>query len=319
MSKMKYGIIGCGVIAKRFSTALAKSATSELYACAARDKDRAEAFAKGNGAKVAYGSYEELIADPEVDAIYIATIHNKHAKIAEMCINGGKPVICEKPFFVSGEEADRVITLAKEKNVLIMEAFWTRMQPSYLKIKEWIKDGKIGDITMIYAAFAFCVPYNEQTKNSRLFLPETAGGALLDVGVYPYEYITGIMEGEPEEFLYCVDRFRTGVDGSVAMIMKYPGCIATGLTSITATLDTNAEICGNNGRIKHYYFPGGKKAELFNQQGEIVETFTDDEDEGFVYEVEHFTELIRSGKKDSDMIPLKDVRAFAYQVDKILG
>ena len=316
---MKYGIIGCGGIGKRFAAALRKSPVAELYACAARDKAKAEKFASENGALKAYGSYEELINDPEVEAVYIATVHNTHAETAELCINAGKPVVCEKPFFINGEEADRVIALAKEKNVLIMEGFWSKIQPAYLKVKEWIRDGRIGDITMIHAAFCFNIPYNEQTKNMRHFLPETAGGALLDAGVYPYEYVTGIMDGEPDELFYSVQRISTGVDGTTAMILKYPHAIASCLTSITAVADNTAEICGTNGTIKQYYFVGSKKAELYSLRGELLDSFVDPEEEGFVHEIAHFTALVREGKKESDLVPLEPTRAFAHAADRILG
>lgn len=315
---VKFGIIGCGSIAKRFAGALASSPVAELYACAARDKDKAEAFKNENGAEVAYGSYDELLADENVEAVYIATIHTTHAEVAKKCILAGKAVLCEKPFFVNQKEAEETIALAKEKNVLIMEGFWSRTVPAYLKVKEWIKEGRIGKLSLIRAAFCFCMPYNDFTKEHRLWVPEKAGGALLDAGVYPYEYVTGIMDGEPDEIISVVKPAVTGVDGTVAFIMKYKDVIADCLTSIEGNMDSTAQICGSAGFIKQYYFVGSKKAELYSPRGELIETYEDSEPEGFVHEIAHFVSLMEEGKTESDLVPLSSTLAFTKSADKML-
>ena len=320
MDKIKFGIIGCGSIAARFAKALAKSSVAELYAVAAREQERADAFCETHGAKKAYGSYQALLDDPAVQAVYIATVHTAHAETAKLCIRAGKPVLCEKPFFVHEAEAVEVIALAKEKRVLIMEAFWSRTAPAYHKVKEWLRAGKIGDLRTIQAAFCFNVPYNEMTKNSRLWKPETAGGALLDAGVYPYQYVTGIMEGAPDEMNYMVQRGPTGVDATVAMTMKYnSGVIADCLTSISATADSTAVLSGSDGLIKQYYFVGSRKCELYDRRGNLIETYEDPEEEGFVHEIAHFVQLMADGTTESDLIPLKDNLDFVRAADKILS
>ena len=320
MSKIKFGIIGCGSIAARFAKALAKSPVAELYACAAREQSKADAFAAEQGAAKAYGDYQSLVNDPEVQAVYIATVHTTHAVCAKMCIEAGVPVLCEKPFFVNEAEAKEVIAFAKEKNVLIMEGFWSRLVPAYSKVKEWIKEGKIGDIRTIQAAFCFNFPYNEKTKNSRIYNPETAGGALLDAGVYPYQYVTGIMDGPPEEFSFTMRRCETGVDGTVAMNLKYPGgVIAQCLTSVESSADSTGVINGTEGSIKQYYFVGSRKCELLDRRGNVIDSYEDPEEEGFVHEIAHFVELMKAGKKESDLIPLKDNIDFMSKVDLILN
>lgn len=319
MDKIKFGILGCGNIAARFAKALAKSPEAELYACAARNGEKAAKFAETHGGK-AFEGYDALLNDPEVQAVYIATVHNTHAELAKRAILAGKPVICEKPFFTNAKEAVEVIELAKKENVLIMEAFWTRTQPAYQKMLEWIRDGKIGDIRMIRAAFCFAMPYNEELKTSRLWNPKLAGGALLDAGVYPYEYVTGIMGGAPKEMKTIVDRAPTGVDRTVAMIMKYDnGVIADCLTSIGGYMDSESVISGTQGYIKQYYFLGSRKTELYLGREGLVEVFEDPEEEGFVHQIAHFSSLIREGKKESDINPLSLTLDFAEKADMILS
>ena len=319
MEKLQVGILGCGGIAARFARALAKSQEAELAACAARDKARAEAFAGEHGAARAYGSYEELVNDPAVQVVYIATVHTGHAQAARLCIEAGKAVLCEKPFFVSGREAEEIIALAREKNVLVMEAFWTRLMPAFQKAKEWIREGKIGQVKLIRGAFCFPMPVNEHTVHHRLLDPALGGGALLDVGVYPYEYVTGLMDGPPDRMHTAVQLGHTGVDATVAMTMEYDcGVLADCMASIAGWMDDTGIISGTEGFIKQYYFPGCRKTELY-RGFELAETYEDPEEEGFVHEIAHFAKLYREGKTESDVIPLQDTLDFARRIEGILG
>ena len=320
MEKLRFGILGCGGIAARFAKALAKSDCAELYACAARDPERAEAFRAAHGAAVAFGSYEALVNDPAVDAVYIATVHSAHAECARLCIEAGKAVLCEKPFFVTSAEAEAIIALAREKRVLVMEGFWTRTVPAYARVKQWIAEGRIGDVKLIRADFCFNVPYNDETKNHRLWKPDTAGGALLDAGVYPYEYVTGLMGRAPDSLVYAVDRGPTGVDATVAMTMHYAsGTIAQCTASITAKLDTTAVISGTEGWITQDYFVGPRRCALYDRTGTLLECFEDPEEEGFVHEIAHFAGLSRAGKTESGLIPLTDSLDFVRAAEHILA
>ena len=320
MDKIRFGIIGCGNIARRFATALNQSDVAEFYACAARENEKASAFAEKYGARKSYGSYEALLEDENVQAVYIATVHTAHAEIAKMCIRAGKPLICEKPFFISSKEAEETIALAKEKGVLIMEGFWTRTMPAFQKAMEWIRDGKIGEMKFIRAAFCFNMPYNEQFRSHRIWNPDLAGGALWDAGVYPYEYVTGIMGEPPAQLKTIVQRAETGVDATVTMSMRFSnGVIADCMTSVNGFMDSEAVISGTKGYIRQYYFVGCRKAELYTGRGELTETFEDPVEEGFVHEVAHFVELLRAGKLESDVIPLADTLDFTKAAEKILA
>ncbi len=317
--KIRFGIIGCGGIAARFANALKKSDCAELYACAARDPERARAFAGAHGAALACESYEALIRDGKVQAVYIATVHTAHAAVARQCLRAGKPVLCEKPFFVNGEEAEETVALAREKQVLMMEGFWTRTQPAFLKAREWIREGRIGRLTLIRAAFCFANPCTERTKHGRLWDPALGGGALLDAGVYPYEYVTGLMGGEPDDVRTSVVRGPTGVDATVAMALRYDsGVLADCLASIEGRADTAATLSGTEGFILQEYFPGCRRTQLYGNGGELLETFEDPEEEGFVHEIAHFVRCLREGRTESDLIPLRDTLAFARFADRVL-
>ncbi len=316
MEKIRFGIIGCGAIAARFAKALAKSPAAELYACAARELPRAQGFARQYGASRAYGSYQALMEDGQVQAVYIATVHTAHAAAAQDCIREGKPVLCEKPFFTNWQEAQETVRLAREKGVLTMEAFWTRTLPAYQKAKEWMRAGRIGEAGLIQAAM--CFP-SRPDPAGRLWNPQLGGGALLDVGVYPYQYVTGLMDAPPKGFSSAVLRGITGVDATVHMTLEYPRTIAACTASIAGRLDDAAIISGPEGYIRHPRFYGCRTAELYNNQGQLLESFQDPEEEGFVHEIAHFVELLRQGAQESPLIPLADNVEFARRVDEILG
>lgn len=314
----KFGIIGCGGIANRFAGALKLAEGAELYAAAARELPRAREFAKLHGAQKAYGDYLELIKDDKVEIVYIALVHNLHFEVAKLCVEHDKAVICEKPFFVSEQEAVALASLAKEKGVLIMEAMWTHCLPAYLKAKAWAHSGAIGQIKYIDAAFCFRVPLTEETKENRLYNPNTAGGALLDAGVYPYEFITGMLDEKPAEIKAVVQKAPTGVDETVAMSLRFAsGVLANAATSIGVRTGDTAHIYGTEGHILLYDFLRCRKCELRNAKNEVVDTFSDPQEEGFVYEIEHVADLYRRGLTESPLIPVGTSVDFAAAVEKI--
>ena len=318
MDGIRFGILGCGNIAGRFARALQKSDAASLYACAAREESRAQAFAAEHGATRAYGDYQALIDDPRVQAVYIATVHTAHARWAKACLRAGKPVLCEKPFFTNGREAEEVAALAREQGVLTMEAFWTACLPAYRKAKEWIDAGRIGRVRLIRADFCYRMPFTEALRHHRIWDPAQAGGALLDVGVYPYEFAAGLL-GAPETFTSTVIRGETGVDAATAFTMTWPdGALAQCLCSVEAGMDDGAQISGTAGSIRMPRFYGARKCTLCDAQGKPVEEFSDPEEEGFVHEIAHFAALLREGKKESDSLPLSGAVEFAHRADQAL-
>jgi len=313
---VRFGIIGLGTIAARFASVLNTVEGVELVSVASRDKAKADAFANKFGAKKSYDSYIDLVKDNEVDVIYVALTHNFHFEAIKLCLNNKKGVMCEKPIAINKKDMDELTTLSKKLNVLLMEAMWTRFIPAFREAKEWIKSGRIGDVKLVNASFCFNVPFDPE---NRLFNPKLAGGSLFDAGVYPIEFTTGIIGENPTE----VNGFRkigkTGVDEFTTMNMSFEsGALATLSCGITANTNRDAIIYGTSGRIVVYDFLGSKKAEIYDNENNLIECFEDDFQDGFIYEIKHFAELYRNNKIESDIVPLKDNIACAGIFDELM-
>ena len=182
MKTINYGIIGPGRIAGSYCRALEQSPGSKIYAIASRDEHRAQEFAKQFKADKSYGSYEELVRDPDVDVVYIATPHSFHEQQSILCLKHKKPVVCEKPLALSAASVKRIIVASKASKTFVMEGMWSRFNPAIIKAKEFIDDGAIGQVRHLFADFGFQKPYDPK---GRLYDPSLAGGSILDVGVYP--------------------------------------------------------------------------------------------------------------------------------------
>ena len=192
----RFGILGAGGISRRFASVLKECGCAELSAVAARDLDRAEAFAREFGANAAYGDYDALPADPAVDAVYVGLTHNLHADLVRRALLAGKAVLCEKPMAVCAADARALADLAREKNLLLREGMWTRCMPAVRRATQWVQKGVSGPVRLLRAAFCFDAPFDPQ---SRLFNPDLCGGALLDAGVYPIEFAMGVLGEHPVE------------------------------------------------------------------------------------------------------------------------
>ena len=180
--KWNWAILGAGSIARKFAADLKRCGNAVPYAAGSRSRERAESFAKEFGMARAYGSYEELVNDPQVDVVYIATRHTGHYPAALLCLEHGKNVLCEKPAAINGKQLAKTVALARAKDLFFMEALWTRFLPSFRKAKELVVSGAIGELQIIEADFCMNVPFNPR---HRLFNPEEGGGSLLDIGIYP--------------------------------------------------------------------------------------------------------------------------------------
>lgn len=316
--KVRFGILGAGGISRRFAKALSQSESAELYAVAARTMEGATKFTEEYTAK-AYGSYEELLSDPMVDAVYIGVVHTGHFELAMKAIDYKKAVLSEKPFFIHGNEGRILKEKANEEKILVMEGMWTRFLPAYLKVKEWLKNGKIGTLHYMEGDFNFCFPYNEENKNFRLWDPSVAGGAILDAGVYPYEYFTGLMEEHPDKVIGLMDIHETGVDETATMTLHFKsGVIANGMSSICGVGSSSMYIGGEEGHIIQKKFVGGGEVSLYDNKGNLLDSFMEPTDkDGFVYEIEHFSTLLKNGEIESTVIPLADSIDFADAAEKI--
>ncbi len=306
MNKIRWGIIGAGGISSKFAEALNYMADTELAAIASRDLGRAEKFANRFSIIKAYGSYEELAKDPEIDVIYIGTPHPEHKENAALCIKNGKSVLCEKSFTLNQVDTQYLIDLAKEHNVFLMEAMWTKFLPVAKQVKQWILEKKIGNVRYINVAFGYQAEFD---INSRLFNPELGGGALLDVGVYPVTYAIYLMGKLPDEIVSTAYLGKSAIDEMNVIIMKYKdeGVIANLSSAITVNCGTDAVIVGDKGKIVVPYFWAAQSAKLFDLNGNLLEACEIPFDcNGYEYEAAEVNQCIKQGKLESDVVPLKD-------------
>ena len=297
MNKIKWGILAPGHIARGFVAGLKVLDQAELYAVASRDYSKAANFAKEFGFQKAYGNYEELANDPEVDVIYIATPHHLHFENTMMCLKKGKAVLCEKPFSINSLQLTKLVETARENKVFLMEAMWTRFLPGIQKTVELIQEGKIGSIKMLNADFGFKAIYNPE---SRLFNPFLGGGSLLDIGIYPV-FLSLLLLGYPKERQAVAVKAPTGVDESLSMSFSYNnGALASLHCTFTTHTTTDANIYGDKGKIqiKHQWF----------RPANIVVSRHDDNSEellfpaaanGYEYEAQEVMNCLREGRHES--------------------
>jgi dihydrodiol dehydrogenase / D-xylose 1-dehydrogenase (NADP) len=316
MQSIRWGIIGAGKISSQFATALNSLENTELVAVASRELSKAQQFAEQYQIKKAYGSYEELVQDPDIDVVYIGTPHTEHKSNAELCIEHHKAVLCEKPFTVNQKEAVQLIAKAEQHKVFLMEAMWTKFLPTTNTVKQWIESGAIGKIKYMNVSFGFQAEFDPK---SRLFDPNLAGGALLDVGVYPITYVTYMMGRMPDEVVGRAYFGASHVDELDVIIMRYhDGVLADVSCAVSANTGNTAIIVGEKGKIVVLYFWCATTAELYDLNGKLINTFSlPHASNGYEYEAEEVNRCLREGKTQSDILPLCTTLDIIKIMDKL--
>ncbi len=313
--KYNIGFLGASRIAKKFAADAKFVESAVLYAVAARSLESAKAFQDEFGVICSYGSYEELVQDENVDIIYISTPNSFHKEHTLLCLNAGKAVICEKPFALNTQEVEVMIETAKDKNVFLMEAMWTRYLPSVIKAQEWLSENKIGTVKMFQGDFGFKSDNEEDIR----FNKELGGGALLDVGIYPLAFASMIFGMQPKEIEAFAKLTDGGVDETITMQFVYPEKKTAQLSaSINLCTPRNAYIIGEKGYI---HLPGawyGKLAYLYNSDGKLIEHFVDHSKElGYRFELEETIKCLEDGKIESDRMTLQESLDIMKTLDKI--
>lgn len=312
---VRWGILGPGAIARSFAEGLKSAADARLIAVGSRDAAKAEEFGARYDAPNRHGSYQALVEDPEVDAIYVATPHTFHKEHCLLALNAGKPVLCEKPFTINAPEAEAVVKTAREKGVFLMEGMWSRFFPLMTRLREIVQAGEIGPVRMVEADFGFRAGFNPQ---SRLFDPQLGGGALLDVGVYVVSFASMIL-GTPDRFAGLATLGETGVDEQSAMILGHPsGALAILSTAVRTNTPHNAVILGEEGRIviqPPFWKPTKMTVSRSGKPDEIIEIpFVGS---GFNYEAEEVGHCLAAGKLESDLLPLDESLAIMRTMDTL--
>jgi predicted dehydrogenase len=246
MELIRWGIIGCGKIADKFASDLKLTQNGILVAVASKDIIRAKKFGEKYNVSKAYGNYEELVKNPEVDAIYIATTHNFHHPNTLLCLEHQKAVLCEKPLAINAKQVKEMVDLARRKKVFFMEALWTKFLPHFQIVSSMVQEGKLGKMQSMQVNFGF-KPYDPIPD--RLFNPELGGGSLLDIGIYNVFMALSLM-GKPDGIHASMSPAPTGVDEQCAVTFTYKnGGFAQLLSSLSSNLATSCDIAGTMGRI----------------------------------------------------------------------
>ena len=310
---IRWGIIGLGKIANKFATDLASIETAELVAVASRNIQNANNFAEKHNAKKAYSSYEELAKDNNVDAVYIATPHSFHKEHAILCLRNKKAVLCEKPFAMNLSEVTEMIQVAKENNVLLMEALWSFFLPHFTYVLDLIKSEKFGKLKSLEADFGFHTPYN---TDSRLFKKDLGGGSLLDIGIYPIFAALATL-GEPDAIDASATFFENGADASCDMFFQYENAKATLKSTLLEETPSVAILKFDKATIKlNRQFHQSSSITIIQNNKEEIINF-DFKTIGYNFETEHFNNLIRAGEKESNMMTFEFSKNLINTLDKV--
>jgi len=301
--KINWGIIGAGRIAGKFATDLATLQHANLYAIASRSEIKAADFAQNYGFQKAYGSYEAMLQDPEVQAVYIATPHVYHCQNTLMALDYKKAVICEKPFAMNTKEVQQMIAKAKANDTFLMDALWTLCLPHILKAKEIVDSGQLGKVVSVKADFGFKANFD---PTSRLFDRDLGGGSLLDIGIYPLFFALFLL-GKPQKLTAVAKMGSTKVDEECAIFLSYDsGQTANLHSTLLARTPTEAHIYCEKGfiHIPTQFHKPVSAINILEYEGlkERVVTF-DTQGIGYKYEAAELMHCLQVGKKESELIP----------------
>nr|WP_270070806.1 Gfo/Idh/MocA family oxidoreductase [Streptomonospora mangrovi] len=311
---MRWGVLGTGAIAHRFMTGLRALPDAQVAAVGSRGAATAAEFARTWDIPRAHASYADLAADPGVDVVYVATPHSVHRDAAVLCLEAGRHVLCEKPLAVNAAQAEQMVQAARGAGRFLMEAMWTRFAPAMVRVRELVAEGAIGEVRMVSATIGGSVPYDPR---SRLFDPALAGGALLDVGVYPVA-LAGEFLGEITGVEARATPAPTGVDAQVAVVLTGAGG-ALGLLgcSVQAHIPRRAAIVGTSGSIElaDWYCPTGLV--LHRAGAESEEMAFPHIANGFEYEAAEVQARLRAGELESPLMSWDESLRIARVLDEV--
>ncbi len=303
MTEIKWAIIGAGGIAKQFATELVKQENTKLVAVASRTQESAQAFAKHFGIAHIYESDAGLIEQSDADIVYIASPHNLHYSQTKACLLAGKAVLCEKPVCLNHHQAEEIIQLAKQKNLFFMEAMITPLLPGIQTVLEMIDQGTLGKVNSIQASFGISA---QRDMSNRLFNPELAGGALLDLGIYPLTFSYLITKQRPQRIASLVEKAETGVDMQSNISLQYPcGIIANVSCSVGNYMPCVAHVFGEKMSVEIENFSwGATKLTLRDQSGAIQQTQEfENNPNAYFFEAKYVNECLQQGLLESSLDP----------------
>ena len=311
---MNISILGAGYIAGVMATTLQPLKDVTCYAVAARDKDRAQVFADKYGFAKAYGSYKDMLEDPDVELVYIATPHSHHYEHIKLCLNHGKHVLCEKAFTANARQAEEVLRLAESKGLLLTEAMWIRYMPMAKKIVEVVNSGIIGRATSLSANLGYPLEHSE--RHYKLSL---CGGALLDLGVYVLNFASMVFGNEIESMAANCVRYRTGVDAQETIMLSYrDGRMATLYSTMLAQTDRRGLISGTNGYIEIDNINNFEAIRVYNLERRVVAEYAAPmQVTGYEYEIQSAMKAIKEGRIECPEMPHYETLFMMQLMDNI--
>ena len=305
MSDLKWGILGCGVIANEMAQAFEKMGR-KVYGVSSRTQTKTEAITERYGVENVYGSYEEMLEDKNIDVIYIATPHSQHYGNMKKAIAAGKHILCEKAITVNDHQLEEIVSLAEEKNLTVREAMTISHMPLFKELKNRIDKGAIGTVKMVQVNFGSNKGYD---STNRFFALEAAGGALLDIGGYATTFARTFMDEAPNTILTTVQYLETGVDEQSGIILKNESDqMAVICLTIRAKQPKRGVVTGDKGYIEVYEYPRASKATITNTETGVTETIEAGRTEdALVYEVEAMEGTVSGTFSDNNLEISRDV------------
>ncbi|MCW5516613.1 Gfo/Idh/MocA family protein [Muriicola sp. Z0-33] len=309
-----WGIIGLGNIAHSFAKDLELVNGGRLVGVASRSLDKAVEFGNLYKADYQFGSYEELFRCKEIDVVYIATPHTSHAELSVMAMNMGKGVLCEKPFGINSLEVEKMIAAAEQNGVFLMEAMWSRFNPSIKKVKQLIAEGNIGKVGYLHADFAFYAL--DRSEQGRLLNPALAGGSLLDIGIYPI-FLSYLMLGSPDSIEAISNFHTTGVEVQTSMIFNYPSAQALLYSGLNSNSEMKAQIAGSEGSLFLHSRWHQSQGYSLEKDGELHQFELPTTGKGYSHEIEEVHHCLNQNQKQSKLWSLEDSRNLMAIMDEI--
>ena len=312
-----WGVLAPGWIARGFASTVLANTAQRIVAVGSRSEQRAQRYADEFGIGRAYGSYRQLVEDPEVDIVYVASPHSEHHEQALLAIAAGKHVLVEKAFTQTAAQAAEVVRAAADAGVAVMEAMWSRFLPHFDVIRQLLADGALGDLISVTADHG---QYFDFDPAFRLFNPDLAGGALLDLGIYPISFAS-FVQGTPDAVHAVGTLAATGVDGQVSAILRSAdGLMSSVHTTLFAKTQTTAAICGTRARIEiagDFYNP--QPVTLIDRDGDrrVWDANPLHGHQGMAYEAAEMARVVSDGRTESDLLPTAETVAIMNTLDTI--
>jgi predicted dehydrogenase len=313
---IRWGILATGRIAHAFASDLALQPGCEVVAVGSRSQASADAFGDELGVPHRHASYEALVQDPDVDAVYVSTPHPGHHAATLLAINAGKAVLVEKPFAMDAAQAGEMIDAARDRGTFLMEAMWTRFLPHIARVREILAAGTLGDVVYLTAEHG---QWFAEDRQSRLFAPELGGGALLDLGIYPVSFASLVL-GPPARITAVSDPAFTGVDATTSMIFQYDsGAQAVLTTTLRAASDNPAAIYGTEARVEidgWFYRPTSLR--VIARDGTELQRFEQQfPGRGLRAQAAEVARCLRAGLLESPLLPLDETYSIMQTMDEV--